>query len=130
MPIWGKKSPKQFWKTINNLRKGKQTKSQPIGIDAFAEHFKHISKIANITNQTFDPDPNVAQNDIEELDRNISLDEIEKAINSLKRGKSPGYDGILGDFFIDAKYFIAPYLLKHIMKYLIAVFILNHGRTD
>ena len=60
----GKKSPKQFWKTINNLRKGKQSKSQPIGIDAFAEHFKHISNIANRPNQTFDPDPNAAQTDI------------------------------------------------------------------
>ena len=107
----GKKSPKQFWKTVNNLRKGKQSKSQPIGIDAFAEHFKHISNIANRPNQTFDLDPDAAQTDIEELDRNISLDEIEKAINSLKRGKSPGFDGILCDFFIDAKYFIAPYLL-------------------
>ena len=33
-------------------------------------------------------------------------------MNSLKHGKSPGFDGILCDFFIDAKYFIAPYLLK------------------
>ena len=108
----GKNSPKQFWRTINNLRKGKQTKTQPIGIDEFAEHFKRISNISNITNHAFDPNPNVAQTDIEELDRDISFGEIEKAINSLKRGKSPGFDGILCDFFKDAKTFITPYLLK------------------
>ena len=42
----------------------------------------------------------------------MSLREIEKAINSLKRGNSPGFDGILNDFFIDAKEFTAPYLLR------------------
>ena len=47
-----------------------------------------------------------------ELDRDISIREIEKAINSLKRGKSPGFDGLLSDFFIDAKHFILPYLMK------------------
>ena len=30
----------------------------------------------------------------------------------MKRGKSPGIDGLLGDFFKDAKSFILPYLNK------------------
>ena len=29
----------------------------------------------------------------------ITYAEVLKAINSLKRGKSPGFDGILNDFF-------------------------------
>lgn len=45
--------------------------------------------------------------EIEILDQRIS-----KAIDSLKRGKSPGIDGLLGDFFKDAKSFSLPYLHK------------------
>ena len=48
---------------------------------------------------------------IEELDKPISESEVLKAIHSLKRGKSPGFDGILGDFFIDAKDFMVPYFV-------------------
>ena len=33
-------------------------------------------------------------------------------MNPLKRGKSPGFDGSLNDFFIDAKVFIAQYFLR------------------
>ena len=36
---------------------------------------------------------------VEELDMPITYAEILKAINSLKRGKSTGFDGILNDFF-------------------------------
>ena len=42
----------------------------------------------------------------------ISLSEIRYAISTLKRGKSPGFDGLLNDFFIDAKDLIAIFLLK------------------
>ena len=107
----GKKSPKQFWKTVNNLRKGNQSTTQPIKIDEFAEYFERISNISNTTNHVVDS-TDVLQTDIEELDRDISIGEIEKAINSLKRGKSPGFDGLLSDFFIDAKHFIVPYLMN------------------
>ena len=37
----------------------------------------------------------------EELDREISIDEIKKAIDNLKRGKSHGVDGILNEYFIE-----------------------------
>ena len=49
---------------------------------------------------------------MEELDMPITYAEVLKAINSLKRGKSPGFDGILNDFFIDGKEFLIPYLVK------------------
>ena len=48
---------------------------------------------------------------VEELDKPISESEVLKAIHSLKRGKSPGFDCILGDFCIDAKDFMVPYLV-------------------
>ena len=90
--------------------KGNNLSHNPLAL--MLNSFKYISNIANITNQAFGPNPDVAQTDIEKLDRNISLGEIEKAINSLKRGKSPGFDGFLCDLSKDEKYFIVPYLLK------------------
>ena len=50
--------------------------------------------------------------EVQELDKPITEAEILKAINSLKRGKSPGFDGVLSDFFIDAREFVIPYLVK------------------
>ena len=50
--------------------------------------------------------------EVEELDRPISPSEIREAVRTLKRGKSPGFDGLLSDFSLDAKDFIAPFLLK------------------
>ena len=42
----------------------------------------------------------------------ISFAEISKAIDSLKRGKSPGIDGLVSDLFIDAKEFLVTYLYR------------------
>ena len=55
------------------------------------------------------PDINI---NMQKLDKPITEAEILKAINSLKRDKSPGFDGVLSDFFIDAKEFVIPYLVK------------------
>ena len=106
----GKNSPKTFKKHVNNLRKGHCSVDDSVSIEQFAEHFKNLSN--NSTNQNFEFDIDDFETEIEELDKEISLDEIKKVIMSLKRGKSPGFDGIVSDFFIDAEDFIAPYLLQ------------------
>ena len=56
------------------------------------------------------PDIETIHVNIAELGQQISFAEISKAINSMKRGKSPGVDGLVSDFFIDAKEFLIPYL--------------------
>ena len=88
-----KKSPKNFWKKVNKFRKGKISSTDRVSIDKFVDHFKTISNTPH-TDKTFD------------------VPEIAKAINSMKRGKSPGVDGLVSDFFIDSKTFILPYLHK------------------
>ena len=83
-----------------------------MSIDQFAKHLKNLSNKSN-TNFTFDFNTDITQKDgVEELDMDIILGEIEKAINSLKRGKSPGFDWIISDSFIDAKEVIVLYLLR------------------
>lgn len=103
-------SPKQFWEKVNDFRKGKVSSSDEISLNEFAEHFKNISNSPH-SDRVFEVPDFESQNiEIESLDEPISAEEISKAIDSLKRGKSPGIDGILGDFFKDAKSFIVPYL--------------------
>lgn len=105
-----KTSPRKFWKKINRFRKGKLSPSGRISIDKFVEHFNLISNTPH-TDKAFDV-PDFDNINIVELDREISVDEISGAIDSMKRGKSPGADGLVSDFFIDAKSFLVPYLHK------------------
>ena len=77
----------------------------------FQEHFHIIMNNQNLGGHDRSyifPENNIQ---VEELDKHISESEVLKAIHSLKRGKSPGFDGILGDFFIDAKDCMVPYLV-------------------
>ena len=107
-----KKSPKNFWKKVNKFRKGKISSTDRVSIDKFVDHFKTISNTPH-TDKTFDvPETDDRPINITELDKEISTEEIAKAINSMKRGKSPGVDGLVSDFFIDSKTFILPYLHK------------------
>lgn len=78
----------------------------------FVDHFKHISNSPHSDTVFEVPDVEAQNIEIQALDRQISVEEICKAIDSMKRGKSPGIDGILGEFFKDAKSFIVPYLHK------------------
>ena len=105
--------PKHFWKKVNKFRKGKISSTDWVSIDKFVDHFKTISNTPH-TDKTFDvPETDNRPINITELDKEISTEEIAKAINSMKRGKSPGVDGLVSDFFIDSKTFILSYLHKY-----------------
>ena len=83
-----------------------------VSLEAFVDHFKHISNTPH-TDKVFDaPDIDTKHVNIAELDQPILFAELSKAIDSMKRGKSPGVDGLVSDFFIDAKEFLIPYLLR------------------
>ena len=47
---------------------------------------------------------------IDQLDKQFSVEEISKTISSLKRNKSPDFYNNVADFFIEANDFISPYL--------------------
>ena len=85
---------------INKFRKGKLSSSDRVSIDKFVYHFKLISNTLH-TDKTFDfTDLANRPFDVVELDNEISAGEISRAIDSMKRGKSPGVDGLVSDFFI------------------------------
>ena len=107
----GKTAPKKFWKKVNQFRNKKVSMTGDLSVGEFQEHFHRIMNNQNLEGHDRSyvfPENNIQ---VEELDKHISESEVLKAIHSLKRGKSPGFDGILGDFFIDAKDFMVPYLV-------------------
>ena len=46
------------------------------------------------------------------MNQKITIDEISESISFMKRGKSPGIDRIIGEFFTDAKPFILFYTCR------------------
>ena len=107
----GKSAPKKFWKKVNQFRNKKVSMTGDLSVGEFQEHFNRIMNNQNLGGHDRSyifPENNIQ---VEELDKHISESEVLKAIHSLKRGKSPGFDGILGDFFIDAKDVMVPYLV-------------------
>ena len=77
----------------------------------FVNHFKSISNTPHnhlsMDNYTHNRDDSIV---IDQLDMQFSIDEIIKTISSMNRNKSPDYYNNVADFFIEAKYFISPYL--------------------
>ena len=92
-----KNNPKKFY---SHFAKKKSVKAD-VPIQDFLRHFKSVSGTgASDSTDTGDaPD----ENDVifEELDNEITRDEIVKAIKGLKRNKSHGTDGILNEYFIE-----------------------------
>jgi hypothetical protein len=60
--------------------------------------------------------PKLNQEDINHLNRSITHNEIEAAIKSLPKKKSPGHDGFSIDFYHTFKVELIPTLLKLFTK--------------
>ena len=105
-----KTSPRKFWKYINKY-KNKSKANNCQNLNAFVDHF---SRICNTQHSRFNADDFSQSRDspvhVEQLDTQITIDEISKTISSLNRNKSADYQNIVADFFIDANYFISKYL--------------------
>ena len=84
--------PRAYWKHVI-VRKPKER--ELVTLESYREHFSNMSistgppdVIDNKTYTVFDPI----------LDRAITVEEVEKSIKHLKKGKSPGEDYILSEF--------------------------------
>ena len=90
------KSPKQFWKILNNLQSKKENKD--ISINDLYNFFKDINS-PNDNNDAESENLNFSiDNDDEILNGHISENEILKCINNLKNNKACSNDGIINEY--------------------------------
>ena len=108
-----KTEPNKFWSEIRKFRKRNDKNNIPL--NDFYEHFKNlfsnddifenIQVESQLNDQSFDVN-------VEELDQSICTEEVVKAIESLKRGKSGGSDLLIPEIFIECKEMLSPILCK------------------
>ena len=97
--------PKEFWKYFKSKTRNK---SINVDISKFYNYFSTLSNdISNCQNEEAENfcsqnDFNNVSDGLEELDCPFTLDEIHKAVNSLKTCKSPGSDNLLNEYFISS----------------------------
>ncbi|VDI57091.1 Hypothetical predicted protein [Mytilus galloprovincialis] len=112
-----KQMPKVKAKLKRNSQNQRVTTDKPwkknqrkcdLNITDFFEYFKELVSSAPNSNKR----PEVINNEcvFDELDADITADEIIKAIYELKMDKSHGPDCLLNEFFIEYKDFIIPHL--------------------
>ena len=64
---------------------------------------------------------------VQELDKNITEQEVLKALTGLSRCKSGGLDDLINEMLMDSKYNYYHILPKYLIIYLITVYILRTG---
>ena len=97
-------NPKEYWKIVGKMRCWNCEKSDPV--DAIKTHrwIKHFETLfGKDSSSHLDECKSVVFN---ELNFHIKQQEISSAINSLKRNKSPGIDGIVNEFLIAGKEYL------------------------
>lgn len=92
----------------------RKTEKSILNIDDFYSYFKEIYDvtIGDVDSCVHNDSVN---NDLifdEMLDVEITIEEVRAAIKKLKRNKSPGIDGIIGEMFIYGEDILSPILAK------------------
>ena len=109
-----KNNPKKFWDLIKKY-KNKTKNESNITADDFFQYFKDIFenedsfKSENVEDFLNNNDNT---HNVESLDSNFNEDEVLKAIQHLKRHKSPGDDLLVPEIFIEGSELLTPMLCK------------------
>ena len=107
-----KTHPKKFWKSIKKCYKKKTNSSNNITVDSLFEHFNDLlntdqnAEDAEISNDIHD----------EDLDLEITEEEVRKAILKQKNNKASGPDEISAEIIKSSIDIICPYLTKILNK--------------
>ena len=119
-------NPKAFWQEIRKMKTSGNSNQCSLSIEDFAEHFKEVySESSNFSIENVEQFVNEAllnDNDSEvnnqvhydtsQLDGIITCAEVKKAVFKLKRNKSPGYDLLPPELFLDSFDLIGDMLCK------------------
>ena len=118
------KNAKDYWKLLKSSIS--QPKSKNISIDVFENYFRTVN---NPEDRFFQPDEDIlffnerflnseTQIMFDELNVNITVEEIRKAIGQLKNGRSGGPDKFLNEFFVHGSNTLLSYLYSLFNKIL------------
>ncbi|CAG2202826.1 unnamed protein product [Mytilus edulis] len=89
----------------------KKTLKSNLKLDDFYEHFKNLGLEMNLdTDNASTEESNCCVFD--ELDAEITINEVVKVINLLKRSKSQGLDLLLNEYFIELCDFLLPFIVE------------------
>ena len=66
--------------------------------------------------QNFDHESEVLMENDDNLNSEISIDEVHRSINKLKSGKSQGPDGLQAEFYKQTCYEIAPFQFVYVFE--------------
>ena len=105
-----KQNPKEFYARFSKKKHSKID----IDIKTFFEHFKSLCGNDTESDENSESDAFMYDDDIvfDELNVEITEDEILKCIKGLKRNKSHSSDGILNEYFIEYASILLPLLKK------------------
>ena len=127
------RTPSEFWKFIKSNTNTRNCINK-ISPDDWKVYFEELLNIQSVTDEEFDiqvndyiswhdrnckdcmKDSDECDND--ELNENISMNEIELAVNELSNGKATGLDGLSNEIIKNSKLIVVPYLYKLFNKML------------
>ena len=113
----------------------KKSKSSTLPKELFYEHFKHlVSDNDAFTNDFVKTHVNdnvfMNNNNVEFLDRRISIEEINISISSLKNGKSGSVDSLIPQLFKVCHNQLDLCYVNCLISYLIIIYIQKYGRNE
>ena len=113
--------PKDFWKLFS---KKKNQPNSAVSVQDFYEYFSslqsEVSTASNEESEAFCNEHNFNDNScrFEELDKPITLSELESVIHKLKRNKAYGNDMLINEYFIECFDILSSHLLDMFNKIL------------
>ena len=125
----------EFWKKVNQLAPKHTRTENNISIDMWYQHFRTVLETDDPVNHEVEDDilgdiVGDVEGDMDLINEPITKDEVTRALISLKNGKAPGPDGIIGEVFKTLQMLYWTFLLSYSMKYLIKEYILKTGQTQ
>jgi hypothetical protein len=114
-------NPKEYWRLVNSLRSNvKDDLVSNIDCNTWSDYFSNLSKTPAVHIERIDEinkkindmknDPNFSS--FSNLDFRITTSELSKALNKLKKKKSPGLDTITNEMLKEAQIYLNPLFLK------------------
>ena len=114
-------NPKSFWNKLNRICNTRPQRANNITKQQWSDHFESLFKENNITDESYqdeiehnDINYDIEESELEDVIFNseITNEEILKAIQSLKRGKSARIDELIPEFFIYSVDVLLPLLYR------------------